>query len=269
MKNTLKRAFSGAIACSLLVLSLPFASALEYHYSAGLYDNYFYTPTSSNHALDLDSKDDSGGSTIIVPSDSMGTDAEQTTPRAGSPVIPVGSYIDPWGSAVEKQIATDEKLNGLEGLSFNRLEGMGGGYTAPSQLVSTNGHFGAVSIGSRGIFAYVYPGATYESMKKGAGHVDGTSVWNGNVALCGHNRGSWPYFWQPEICAGWGCHYLQDLARYPHLPRRLCRTHPCYRYRCAEPHGRQPGHHAHLYRERTGLPALRDWTGNSIGGVIQ
>ena len=71
---------------------------------------------------------------------------------------------------------------------------MSGGYTAQRQLVSTNGHFGAVSIGSRGIFAYVYPGATYESMKKGAGHVDGTSVWNGNVALCGHNRGSWPYF---------------------------------------------------------------------------
>ncbi|WOC76001.1 sortase [Intestinibacillus sp. NTUH-41-i26] len=31
-------------------------------------------------------------------------------------------------------------------------------------------------------------------MKKGAGHVDGTSAWNGNVSLCGHNRGSWPYF---------------------------------------------------------------------------
>ena len=31
-------------------------------------------------------------------------------------------------------------------------------------------------------------------MRKGAGHVDGTSVWNGNIALCGHNRGSWPYF---------------------------------------------------------------------------
>ena len=185
MKTTIKYAFRGALACGLLILSLPFVSALEYHYSADLYDDHFYTPTSSNHALDLDSADDRGGAAIIVPSDSMGTDAEQTIPRAGSPVIPVGSYIDPWGSAVEKQIAADEKLNGLEGLSFNRLEGMSGGYTAQSQLVTTNGHFGAVSIGSRGIFAYVYPGATYESMKKGAGHVDGTSVWNGNVALCG------------------------------------------------------------------------------------
>ena len=91
MKSIVKRALSGAMACSLLVLSLPFVSALEYHYDAGLYDNHFYTPTSSNHALDLDSADDHGGAAIIVPSDSMGTDAEQTIPRAGSRVIPIGS----------------------------------------------------------------------------------------------------------------------------------------------------------------------------------
>ena len=90
MKNTLKHAVSGALACCLLALSPPLASALEYRYDADLYDNYFYTPTSSNHALDLDSKDDSGGGTIVVPSDSMGTDADQTTPRTGSPIIPAG-----------------------------------------------------------------------------------------------------------------------------------------------------------------------------------
>ena len=154
MKTAIKRAVSGALTCCLLALSPTFASALEYRYNADLYDNYFYNPTSSNHARDLDSKDDSGGSTIIVPSDSMGTDADQTTPRTGSPIIPVGSYIDSWGSAVEKQSATDEVLNGLEGVSFNRLEGMSGGYTEQRQLVITNGYFGAVSIGSRGIFAY-------------------------------------------------------------------------------------------------------------------
>ena len=104
--------------------------------------------------------------------------------------------------APDQTVETDEVLNGLEGFSFNRLEGMNGGYTAQSQLVTTNRHFGAVSIGSRGIFAYVYPGATYESMQKGAGHVDGTSVWNGNVALCGHNRGSWLYFANLNVQVG-------------------------------------------------------------------
>lgn len=181
----------------LSITLLSYAFALEYHYTANLYPNHFYTSTSSNRALDIDSADDSGGVSIVIPSDSMSTDADNSTPRGGSPVIPVGSYIDPWGDAVEQQINTDEKLNGLEGTSFNRLGGAAvnsGNYTAQTQLVTTSGHFGAVSIGNRKLFAYVYPGATYESMRKGAGHVDGTSTWNGNVALCGHNRGSWPYF---------------------------------------------------------------------------
>ena len=183
-----------ATAISAIMVSYS-ASALEYHYTADLYPNHFYTSTSSNRALDIDSADDSGGASIIIPSDSMSTDEDNTTPREGSPVIPVGSYIDPWGYSVEQQINTDEKLNGMENVSFNRLSGAeSGSYTAQMQLTVTNGHFGAVSIGNRKLFAYVYPGATYESMRKGAGHVDGTSVWNGNVALCGHNRGSWPYF---------------------------------------------------------------------------
>ena len=181
-----------------IILSIFFdASAFEYHYTADLYSNHFYNSTSSNRALDIDSADDSGGASIIIPSDSMNTAADNTTPREGSPVIPVGSYIDPWGNAVEQQINADEKLNGLEGISFNRLSGTStssGSYTEQTQLVSTNGHFGAVSIGNRKLFAYIYPGATYESMRKGAGHVDGTSTWNSNVSLCGHNRGSWQYF---------------------------------------------------------------------------
>ena len=181
----------------ICISNIVMASALEYHYTANLYSNHFYSSTSSNRALDIDSADDSGGYSIIIPSDSMSTDADNTAPRDSSPVIPVGSYIDPWGDAVEQQINADEKLNGLGGISFNRLAGTStssGSYTAQTQLVRTNGHFGAVSVGNRKLFAYVYPGATYESMRKGAGHVDGTSVWNGNVALCGHNRGSWPYF---------------------------------------------------------------------------
>lgn len=177
----------------IIMTMLTNASALEYHYTANLYPDHFYTSTSSNRALDINSADDSGGASIIIPSDSMSTDADNTTPREGSPVIPIGSYIDPWGDAVEQQINTDEKLNGLEGISFNRLSGTATS-SGKTQLVSTNGHFGAVSVGNRRLFAYVYPSATYESMRKGAGHVDGTSTWNGNVALCGHNRGSWPYF---------------------------------------------------------------------------
>ena len=154
--NTRIRFFVGPLSLALLISP---ASALEYHYTADLYPNHFYTSTSSNRALDIDSADDSGGASIIISSDSMSTKADSSTPREGSPVIPVGSYIDQWGDAVEQQINTDEKLNGLEGISFNRLEGVtvnSGNYTAQTQLVTTNGHFGAVSIGNRKLFAYVY-----------------------------------------------------------------------------------------------------------------
>ena len=102
------------------IFTFPFASALAYHYSADLYPNHFYAPTSSNRALDIDSADNSGCAAIIVPSAGMGTGAESTAPREGSPVIPVGSYVDPWGDSVEQQINTDEKLNGMENESFNR-----------------------------------------------------------------------------------------------------------------------------------------------------
>jgi sortase A len=35
----------------------------------------------------------------------------------------------------------------------------------------------------------VYEGETAENMKIGAGHFTGTSAWDGNVAVCAHNRG--------------------------------------------------------------------------------
>lgn len=193
---------------SALILSsvIAPASALEYRYSADLYDNYFYTPTSSNDAIAIDSKSNNGGTPIVVQSASMATGNSSDDTSMGSSAIPLGSYIDPWGDTVSAGISAAEEANGLAGLSFNPLinnawyngtnKGMqaSAGFTERSQLSYTAGHFGAVSIGNRGLFAYVYPSASSESMQKGAGHVDGTSAWNGNVVLCGHNRGSWPHF---------------------------------------------------------------------------
>jgi sortase A len=40
----------------------------------------------------------------------------------------------------------------------------------------------------------VFEGEQLDNLKKGAGHFTSTSAWDGNVALCGHNRGSSAYF---------------------------------------------------------------------------
>lgn len=55
----------------------------------------------------------------------------------------------------------------------------------------SNGAVGCVSIPAIGVKSfYLWEGETTSSMSKGLGHFSGTSVWNGNVGLCGHNRGS-------------------------------------------------------------------------------
>lgn len=55
----------------------------------------------------------------------------------------------------------------------------------------SNGAIGRLSIPSIGVENfYVWEGETTASMAKGVAHFSSTSVWDGNVALCGHNRGA-------------------------------------------------------------------------------
>jgi LPXTG-site transpeptidase (sortase) family protein len=55
----------------------------------------------------------------------------------------------------------------------------------------SNGAIGYISIPSINIKNYyVWEGETSASMKKGVAHFSSTSVWDGNVAVCGHNRGA-------------------------------------------------------------------------------
>jgi LPXTG-site transpeptidase (sortase) family protein len=61
-------------------------------------------------------------------------------------------------------------------------------------LTRSDGSIGTVSIKAVGLEAKVYEGATTDSMAKGAGHYETTSLWDGNVGLFGHNRGSHPHF---------------------------------------------------------------------------
>jgi len=55
----------------------------------------------------------------------------------------------------------------------------------------SNGAVGRISIPVLGISRYyVWEGETSSSMKKGVAHFSSTSVWDGNVGICGHNRGA-------------------------------------------------------------------------------
>ena len=63
-------------------------------------------------------------------------------------------------------------------------------YTSVEGMKRSDGSIGTVKIPSLDINMKVWEGETNASMKKGLGHYSSTSAWNGNVSVCGHNRGA-------------------------------------------------------------------------------
>lgn len=76
------------------------------------------------------------------------------------------------------------------------------GFEASTSVVAVNtepryyadGSIGTIYVARTNKTITVFEGESLDNLKKGAGHFSGTSAWDGNVALCGHNRGSSPYF---------------------------------------------------------------------------
>lgn len=63
-------------------------------------------------------------------------------------------------------------------------------YTSTEGMERSDGSLGTLKIPSLGIHMKVWEGATNSSMSKGLGHYTSTSAWNGNIGICGHNRGA-------------------------------------------------------------------------------
>lgn len=61
-------------------------------------------------------------------------------------------------------------------------------------LYYSDGSIGTIYVARTGKTIKVYEGEQLDNLKIGAGHFTSTSAWDGNVGLCGHNRGSYPYF---------------------------------------------------------------------------
>ena len=58
-----------------------------------------------------------------------------------------------------------------------------------SDLYYIGGHIGRLSIPAIDLNVKVYEGTESTVLKKGAGHFEHTSIWDGNVAIAAHNRG--------------------------------------------------------------------------------
>jgi len=67
-------------------------------------------------------------------------------------------------------------------------------YLLTESMQYSDGSIGLLEIPRLNIAVKVFEGETLENMKKGAGHFEFTSNWDGNIGIASHNRGSSGYF---------------------------------------------------------------------------
>lgn len=69
------------------------------------------------------------------------------------------------------------------------------GYTeVTSDLYYSGGSLGTLKIPSLGLSVKIYEGTDSSTLAKGIGHFKDTSIWDGNVSLAAHNRGTNSFF---------------------------------------------------------------------------
>ena len=99
--------------------------------------------------------------------------APRTLPTAGAVISGSGDVVPP-GSTV----------SGGNGYQLSVL------FTdVTSELYYKNGSIGKIEIPTLGLSVRICQGTDSAALVKGAGHFTNTSIWDGNVAIAGHNRG--------------------------------------------------------------------------------
>lgn len=178
-----------AACCMLAAFSMP-ASALEYHFDgpdAGL----FGRPTSDD--------------TIYVTMDKpVNTDRSKNAayipPAFGSPTsytLNAGELLTPnlVSGSVTGTTSGTGGVTVLPPMTSGSSSGNTGSYTpvkytaVTKDLYYSGGSLGTLKIPTLGLSVKVYQGTDADALRKGAGHFASTSIWEGNVAIAGHNRG--------------------------------------------------------------------------------
>lgn len=188
--------------CLTAVLALP-AGALDYTIDAPG-DPDYGTPTSVEvvHTADggaMKNEDVSKNAALIPPgfgtpsADTLGT-GTYLTPNLAPGGMAVGTIsggsmpivFPPASSVTVDSTASTENTGGVS---------TSGGYTAVTDaLYYSGGSLGTLKIPSIGLTVKIYQGTGNSTLAKGAGHFTDTSIWDGTVALAGHNRGVTNHF---------------------------------------------------------------------------
>jgi LPXTG-site transpeptidase (sortase) family protein len=204
--------------CMLLALAVP-AFALEYTFDEDEQSGYG-KPTSVDPVVTADggaqkNEDVSKNAAIIPPG--FGTPTSNT--------LNTGEYLTP-DLVPSSMAATGATVNGdfvvvfppdMSGLSTESVpadlaagstmvpgsadvtvtvpESTSSGYTeVTDDLYYKDGSLGTLEIPAIGLTVDIFEGTDAATLKRGAGHFEDTSIWDGNVGFAAHNRGANSYF---------------------------------------------------------------------------
>lgn len=170
----------------LCTLCVGQASALEYTMEAPN-DYLFGRPTSDDTIYEWEDPNvDRSKNTALIPP-GFGTPTSYL-PGSGDPLTPnlIPGALDGGGLVSQTGSVNYPVIDTGNGGS----SGQDVGYTAvTSDLYYSDGHLGTLKIPAIGLSTKVYEGTDSSTLAKGAGHFPGTSVWDGNCCIAGHNRG--------------------------------------------------------------------------------
>jgi len=167
---------SSVLALSMALSTVSFASAADYRFD-GTAETEYYPDTSYETVYHTEYK--YGGMNIIdyeIPELPYGTTGVQTgsQEKAVHPAERIMNFApaaDAYGVPIPR-IADHARFTTISGMK------------------QEDGTIGEIAIPVLGISFKVREGETSSNMSKGFAHYISTSAWDGNVGVCGHNRGT-------------------------------------------------------------------------------
>ena len=106
-----------------------------------------------------------------------------------------GSTDNTSGTAAFPSSTGSTMVPGSANVTVTTPETTSSGYTEVTEdLYYKNGSLGTLEIPAINLTVGIFEGTDASTLKLGAGHFEESSIWDGNVGLAAHNRGSNSYF---------------------------------------------------------------------------
>ena len=178
----------GMALAAALVLSLPANASVDYSFSGAAPPAYY---PSTNYEDLYGSRYNYGGDNIVeYKADELKYGVQSSTSTGAMEKVKTQAQALAVGSMALNYDGGAAKPASME-VSSRQIKAAGKSqYTSADDIIRVDGSIGTLRIPSLGIEQKVWEGETNESMAKGVAHYSSTSAWNGNVGMCGHNRGA-------------------------------------------------------------------------------